>query len=407
MSIIELQGRIAAISADITRQKEVLTNLERSKSAALRALNALRDPVARLPLELSSEILIQCLPAREAPSVHHAPMLLLHVCNAWTDIALATPALWAAVHADVPKADLESLLDTWLKRAGSRPLSVSLPTEHSRVITALIEQHAHQLQDLTLHCDLDEDMDFAMHVSHLPVLKTLTLVGVEDFSGSITGTIDILRLCPALVECTLKNVSYPRNDTYDGTEALFLPHVQHFTFGIPSEGSGDYLLAQLTLPALQTLYIPLEKAKASDIVQFLRRSAPPLRAITMGNTWGFTRWTLREMEECISLLPKLTHFELIEPRYGWSDDFLTVLSDAPHVLPNLSMLTFRVKYPSGAWYHKLHGVLAVRRTQIRAVRIIWKHGILEGPSEEVGVNLRQLVAEGMNIHIGTEERNLI
>ncbi|KAJ7486697.1 hypothetical protein FB451DRAFT_1126954, partial [Mycena latifolia] len=100
MSIPELQARIEALSADIDtyintrRQNAVLVDLERRKSAAQRALNALRDPVARLPLELSSAIFVQCLPESKEPSANDAPMLFLNVCNAWTDIALATHALW-------------------------------------------------------------------------------------------------------------------------------------------------------------------------------------------------------------------------------------------------------------------------------------------------------------------------
>ncbi|KAJ7457320.1 hypothetical protein FB451DRAFT_1008992, partial [Mycena latifolia] len=90
------------LSADISRQKEVLKSLERSKSAAQHQLNALRDPVARLPVELSSEIFIQCLPSRPAPNAGDAPLLLLSICKAWTDIALSTPALWTAIHADKP-----------------------------------------------------------------------------------------------------------------------------------------------------------------------------------------------------------------------------------------------------------------------------------------------------------------
>ncbi|KAJ7486653.1 hypothetical protein FB451DRAFT_1026847 [Mycena latifolia] len=143
MSITELQTRIDAISAEITRQKEALTNLERSKIAAQRQLNAVRDPVARVPLELSSAIFIHCLPVRQEPGVRHPPMLFLHVCHAWTDIALSTPALWAAMHAHGPKADLESLLTTWFKRAHSRPLSVSLPRGITPETTALMERHAH------------------------------------------------------------------------------------------------------------------------------------------------------------------------------------------------------------------------------------------------------------------------
>ncbi|KAJ7472207.1 hypothetical protein FB451DRAFT_1036682 [Mycena latifolia] len=115
MSLVELQEHIAKLSADIARQKEVLMSLERSKKTAEHQLNALRDPVARLPVELSSEIFIECLPPRPTPDAQDAPLLLLNICKAWTDIALATPALWAAIRAHEPISDLENILDAWLK----------------------------------------------------------------------------------------------------------------------------------------------------------------------------------------------------------------------------------------------------------------------------------------------------
>lgn len=102
MSAAELHALIEQLSADINRQKEVLKELECRKRAAHRQLNAILDPVARLPFEISSEIqvFVQCLPSRERPAAAHAPVLLLNICNAWSDIALSTRALWANIHSD-------------------------------------------------------------------------------------------------------------------------------------------------------------------------------------------------------------------------------------------------------------------------------------------------------------------
>ncbi|KAJ7457905.1 hypothetical protein B0H11DRAFT_1738048, partial [Mycena galericulata] len=94
----ELQAHIEKISADIEQQKKILNDLERSKRLAKRQLSALRDPVTRLPFEISSEIFIQCLPFLPEPGAHKLPMILLNICNAWTDIALSTPTLWSATH---------------------------------------------------------------------------------------------------------------------------------------------------------------------------------------------------------------------------------------------------------------------------------------------------------------------
>ncbi|KAJ7453704.1 hypothetical protein B0H11DRAFT_1621137, partial [Mycena galericulata] len=118
---------IKKITADIEQQKEVLKKLEHSKSLVQRQLNNVRDPVARLPSEISSEIFTQCLPLLVEPGAHNIPILLLNICNTWTDIALSTPALWAAIRVVFPRPEgFPQLLRTWLQRARNRPLSVSL-----------------------------------------------------------------------------------------------------------------------------------------------------------------------------------------------------------------------------------------------------------------------------------------
>ncbi|KAJ7896297.1 hypothetical protein B0H14DRAFT_2292913, partial [Mycena olivaceomarginata] len=90
------------LSSEIALQKRLLKKLQQDKSAALGQLNAVMDPVARLPLEILSEIFLQCLvpdcTPRQSPrpmaGARHLPMLLLNVCNAWCVIAISTPALW-------------------------------------------------------------------------------------------------------------------------------------------------------------------------------------------------------------------------------------------------------------------------------------------------------------------------
>ncbi|KAJ6525080.1 hypothetical protein DFH09DRAFT_1286249 [Mycena vulgaris] len=76
MSAEEIQARIAQVSAVIERQKEVLQKLERSKRVLQRQLNDVRDPVARLPLEISSEIFSLCLPSRPQPGAGYVKATL-------------------------------------------------------------------------------------------------------------------------------------------------------------------------------------------------------------------------------------------------------------------------------------------------------------------------------------------
>ncbi|KAJ7486698.1 hypothetical protein FB451DRAFT_1227841 [Mycena latifolia] len=303
-------------------------------------------------------------------------------------------------------ADLASLLDTWFKRAGSRALSVFLPEGHNPEVMAVIRRYAHQLQDLELCCDNREDL-FERDVQSLPFLKTLKITGeAEGFTCSTAGTIAMLRACPALVKFTLEQVFYPLADFYHETEILVLPHLQYLKFH-----GNEHILRYVTLPALQKLFIPFldPRCVVLDLVQLFRRSAAPVHTLVVDDLRR-RGWTPQETQECLSLLPKLAHFTLVDPLDASMDHLITALADASNLLPNLSKLQVRLTHPRGplgAWYHKLPGVLAARRTQIRTVRIVWKRGLLEKPSEEVAVNLRQLVADGMEIHIGTTDGNLI
>ncbi|KAJ7680144.1 hypothetical protein B0H17DRAFT_73082 [Mycena rosella] len=258
MSVAELQARIDSLSADILRHKQVLKDLECSKSAAQHQLNAIRDPVARLPLEISSEIFIQCLSTHPRPGARHAPMILANICTSWTDISLSTPSLWAAIDADVPIFDLAGLLDIWLTRAGSRALSICLPINLTGEITAVVARHAHQLQGLQIYHPHDQDdSSFSTAVGPLPFLKKLTIIGIHEYNCSSGRTLEMLRICPNLVECTLDDVF----NGYHGSgmeEILVLPRVRLFNFGMYPDYSSDYILRYITLPALQTLFIPYE-----------------------------------------------------------------------------------------------------------------------------------------------------
>ncbi|KAJ7653381.1 hypothetical protein B0H17DRAFT_1100900 [Mycena rosella] len=406
MSIAELEARIDKISADIVRQKEVLKNLQRSKSVAQRDLNAIRDPVARLPLEISSEIFIESLPSHPSPDARHPPLLFLTVCNEWADIALATTELWASINLDDQRSGPPSLLETWLKRAGSRALSLSLPPKIIGEIYPIIGRHADRLRDLKMYHD-DDDISL-ISTTGFPFLETLTMSSIDAnrFGRSTIGTINILRACPNLVQCTFDNVFC--DDDY-AEEILVFPRVRSLSFGTyPESYSGDSILRHITLPGLQTLFISLHDIQPQDLLRFFKRSSPSLLQIGMGDAVWRPEWTRDQLEEFLSLLPTLTHFELLKPRWAILDYFLTIFAGSPHLLPNLSTVTLRVVYaPFQLWRYRilLHALL-VRRKQLHVVRVTWDQES-EGPPEDVAIQLRQLIADGMSIHIGPEGRNCI
>ncbi|KAJ6483016.1 hypothetical protein DFH09DRAFT_1340721 [Mycena vulgaris] len=128
MSVAGLQARIDQLSAEIARQKEVLTQLESSKSAAQGQINAILDLVTFAARNIVRDLYpMPSLPSQTSGC--HIPMLFLDIWTSWADIALSTLALWDAIHMEdsvFSRASLPTLY-AWLKRSGTRALSITLP----------------------------------------------------------------------------------------------------------------------------------------------------------------------------------------------------------------------------------------------------------------------------------------
>ncbi|KAJ6542070.1 hypothetical protein DFH09DRAFT_1368264, partial [Mycena vulgaris] len=304
MSAKELELRIDKLSADIIRQKEVLKQLESSKSAAQRQLNAILDPVARLPLEISSEIFIQCLSARPGPHASDPPLLFLNICNMWTEIALSTPALWAAIHVDNPVVDLGKLLDSRFKRAGSRALSISLPQSLAGDISLVIGTHRDRLRDLSMYDD-DDDIALVIDVGPFVFLQTLSITGIstdpvthDPIRQMPSTAMGILRVSPNLVECTFNSVLHSIDDDDYAGEILVFPHMKHLKFGnSPHSYGSDLILDYISTPCLQTLHLYTDARNEGALLRFLERSSPPLQKIVLGSYVMWVEYHEHEIKE--------------------------------------------------------------------------------------------------------------
>ncbi|KAJ7896373.1 hypothetical protein B0H14DRAFT_500837, partial [Mycena olivaceomarginata] len=156
MTIDELRACLVKLNTEIALHREALKSLEQDRSAVQRQMNAALDPVARLPLEISSEIFLQSLPRFPKPGDPDVPILQLNICNAWTDIVLSTPSLWAAIHIIFPSGlsstqSLKTLVPIWLQRAHNRPLSISLSgADFDYDVVSIIWSHVQQLKHLEI-----------------------------------------------------------------------------------------------------------------------------------------------------------------------------------------------------------------------------------------------------------------
>ncbi|KAJ7657497.1 hypothetical protein B0H17DRAFT_1337866 [Mycena rosella] len=422
MSVKELQTRIEDVSADIDRQKQVLTKLERSRSALQRQLNAIRDPVSRLPLEISSEIFMRCLSSSNAQlGALVIPILFLNICNAWTDIALSTPALWATIHINFPCAESFSfslLLTTWLSRARNCPLSLTLRGVPDNDVGCIVRQHTGRLRSLEIYSDDNVGLvALPQSIGPCPSLGTLTICFLPNEEGeslipTTRQTLDILRLAPNLVECTLSNLC-TWDDDYTGT--LFLPSLRYLEFRYLSLEGNDYenddeLLKQLSLPALETLSLPMSDISFDDLVRFLKRSSSPLKTLVLGERYQY-RELDSELAECLRLVPTITHLELCWP-CEYATQMLTSLAQSPPLAPNLLSVKIRLDEPvtSQSVYNAVERALSVRRDRIVCFRLIWPEGCWLGaldPDANICNVLRRFVADGVKIHFGPEDRNSI
>ncbi|KAJ7924445.1 hypothetical protein B0H13DRAFT_1194275 [Mycena leptocephala] len=405
MSVEEIQARIAQLSVDIEMQKELLRQLENSKSAAQGQLNAIRDPLARLPLEISSEIFLQCLPFHPTPGARSAPMLLLNVCNAWTHIALSTPALWASIDLEFPGVEI---LQLWLERAQHRNLSISLHNSLDNGVATILQEYAEQIKQLELY---EEDVTYLLF--DLPCLEILTF-GSPDYdseglySFGLPPIMGLLSLVPNLVECTFLDICI--DIPVNAPSKIILPRLRCLKFGVfgPGNHGGDDILAGLSLPALEELVIPLYHLTYIGFSLFLEQSLPPLRRLALGNSYKDIEFV--HLDEWLRLVPTLTDLEFFTYQSIFADNLFSTLADFPSdFLPNLRSLKIQHQSPvlSLSSYQSLLRALSTRHTRLSCFHLEALNDDEPKPPADVCDGLRQLVADGMEIYIGSGGENYI
>ncbi|KAJ6466729.1 hypothetical protein C8R47DRAFT_1153508 [Mycena vitilis] len=419
----DLRARIEALSFRITVQTELLRSLEREKSLAQRQLNAVLDPVARLPIEIASEIFLHSLPfIPERPSIDYIPMLLLDVCTAWNNIALSIPQLWATICVVCPCAvGFEKGFQTWVQRAGSQPLSIHICGRlRDDGAASLIWAHAGRFKHLEI-CDDEEFFDPSETIDllggtspgGLPSLETMTIrgsgLGQEEFCGR--QILQLLHLAPGLIECTFEDVGPVSEDEIEKVAPpLVLRALRRMMFGARPEigRSDDNILKYLTLPALQTLRLPLNAITSDDLLSLLKRSSPPLKELILGD--GSPSDSAR-LDECLDLVPTLEGFEIWRIKSDLLNELLTALTRSSSLVPNLTDLRiFNLREsddnPDLYWGTLLRVLSSRPKLQTVHITISEYKGLAE-PSADILAVFRDLAQRGQQIHISYNAGNLV
>ncbi|KAJ7233773.1 hypothetical protein C8J57DRAFT_160750 [Mycena rebaudengoi] len=396
-SVDVLRARLADISTSITRQRKVLEDLERGRADIQRQLNCLLDPIARLPVEISSEIFIHCLavPGWREVDPTTAPLLLLRICTAWANIARSTPALWDTIYASFPRAKgFEHLFDSYLARSQSRGLALTLGGEFDENMCALLCTHAHRMQQRG------------------PAVNTILPAGsmnlkalkfYPDNNLDLMAVLCMMRAAPGLVECTV--IGGYDDDPH--ADSLTLPCLQSLSVGEDPYLSDLYILKYLSVPALRRLTILAIHDEVDErlLISFLTRLEAPLQSlhvmIKIPHPVAYV--------QLLNLVPSLTCLWLSWDSPSECTLFLNFLRSSPQgFLAQLRDLTIVVGHLVSD-FHPLYDLLSARRSQITNFRFI--HNNYESgtpPPPDVLHTLRQLAAEcGMKIHFGSERMNYI
>ncbi|KAJ7302104.1 hypothetical protein DFH08DRAFT_906060 [Mycena albidolilacea] len=426
-----LRARIDEISAEIALQKTVLKKLEQGRSLVQRQLNAVVDPVSRLPLEISSEIFLLSLAADPGPMAREkrldpsllssfpkagacrVPMLLMNVCNTWSDIALATPALWTAIRIDFPCASgLSRLVPIWFRRAKNHPLSITLGGDLSYLgsrVTTVIWKYGERLKHLEIcekeihyegnysgeDSNAEIDLFGDMTPGPLSLLETLTIRTEKGnrVPFSSVKILKLLRLAPNLVECTfhmrlIDNFRRRKPVVHSGLRRLLIR-------GCARDG---HILDCLSLPALETLSVQMEDISSgltdSGLLYFLKRSAPPLQELNItlhSHYYGNEPYILQSLR----LIPTLTRFGMCFPKSELLAAVFAALADSHSLLPNLRTLIIHLSNISeSAWRQALRAA-----STRRSIHFDIYPSRRANPPEDVLAGFRELVADGVLIEV--------
>ncbi|KAJ7490736.1 hypothetical protein FB451DRAFT_1220921 [Mycena latifolia] len=383
--------------------------------------------MAQLPVEISSEIFMCYLSEDSipAPDPAAAPMLLTRVCRSWSKLAVSTPSLWAAVHIQTPRADgFDKILELWLSRARSRPLSISLygHLQLDAGIRLAVRQNARQVQTLKFY--LPSGSQLKELAAPFPSLKTLILGRSDDeelqeeefHSYDANECVEMLRAAPDLVHCTFNGIYHYVDDFADfpspPDSELTHSNLKHLVLGDTAEVSSARILRSLTLPALESLTISELTISPEDLLAFLNRSSPPLESLKIQIS-EMHDWSAGLVDGVFQLLPGLTDLYL----EFWGAEYRVFFNMLPpnlsQFLPHLSNFTITGARLDRLQYEKLVSLLSAWRTsrqsQMQTFELSWWE---RGPhtvtvDADILVALRQLVADGMENHIGPRETNYV
>ncbi|KAJ7700878.1 hypothetical protein B0H17DRAFT_1327883 [Mycena rosella] len=190
--------------------------------------------ILRLPVELTAEIFIHCLPElhQNNPRLSEAPLLLGRICRQWRHVALSTPRLWCflTVNDVVSFSSQEALLDyaeTWLSRTRNCPLFIDISVGSTETplkpLIAILSAHSAQWLQVNLTIPYTFFHAFAFPAG-LPILNRIT-VEASFMDGEDEKVITVFQGATQLRQAHLS-----WTNCHESTPIMALPWVQLTSF---------------------------------------------------------------------------------------------------------------------------------------------------------------------------------
>ncbi|KAK7041159.1 hypothetical protein R3P38DRAFT_2512519 [Favolaschia claudopus] len=428
-SIEEIHKHIAELSFAIGVQLDVLKALEKRRSDARRTLNSRLDPMARLPVEIASEIFIRCTPNSPSMVFTEEPLRFLHVCQLWRGIAVSCPSLWASIQLNQvrPKSpDFDKACWDWFERARALPLSLCLHEGVHHSLTAWLKHFGRQIAHLELHVSDESQLHPVKAQGPFPVLQRMKICHSNNLgdSESESSDIAILLAAPSLVECTFHSVRYLYANDSKGSRMTHAS-LRHLRLGTPSPNSCSFnssmILLRLKLPALETLHLTNLDISTAALTSFFAASgsASSLQALHMAisplryTTYRHGGWRLStNLLNSFRSLGALRKLELFN---GLETDYIALFRvlRAQDFLPSLQHLLIHGVFGKPSNWKLVLDTIVARgggtEGSLRSVKVI----STTVPKKtdlplRILTHLRKLVKEeGMSIYVGSRSRNFV
>ncbi|KAJ6466443.1 hypothetical protein C8R45DRAFT_1079664 [Mycena sanguinolenta] len=234
----------------------------------------------------------------------------------------------------------------------------------------------------------------------MPLLETLT---VRDFGGKRTFSghqiLDLPRQMPSITKFRTE----PQYHLLLCEEPV-VPSLRQMLFGDDKDWH-DEILNFLSLPALEALAVSMD----CDLLRFMMRSAPPLQDLEICWTWSPESSSIHLLE-CLRLIPTLCRFRMVWPGPTVVQDLFAALADCPYLLPKFHNL---IICPQSDLEDDDDSAIAIPEASCKMlVRALSNQLCVFGLEPvkmplalDVLAVLNELVVDGMQIYIGTEESN--